>query len=51
MQYAYTTGTLGTVQQIVSYAYSDADWKDKLTRYNGVDIACDAIGNPIHDGV
>ena len=50
-QYAYTTGTLGTVQQIVSYAYGDADWKDKLTRYNGVDIACDAIGNPIHDGV
>ena len=51
MQYAYTTGTLGTVQQIVSYAYGDADWKDKLTRYNGVDIAYDAIGNPIHDGV
>ena len=51
MQYAYTTGTLGTVQQIVSYAYGDADWKDKLTRYNGVDIAYDAIGNPIQDGV
>ena len=51
VQYAYTTGTLGTVQQIVSYAYGDADWKDKLTRYNGVDIAYDAIGNPIHDGV
>ena len=51
VQYAYTTGTPGTVQQIVSYAYGDADWKDKLTRYNGVDIACDAIGNPIHDGV
>ena len=51
MQYAYTTGTLGTVQQIVSYAYGDADWKDKLTRFNGVDIAYDAIGNPIQDGV
>ena len=50
-QYAYTTGTPGTVQQIVSYAYGDADWKDKLTRYNGVDIAYDAIGNPIQDGV
>ena len=50
-QYAYTTGTLGTVQQIVSYAYGDSDWKDKLTRFNGVDIAYDAIGNPIHDGV
>ena len=50
-QYAYTTGTLGTVQQIVSYAYGDADWKDKLTRFNGVDIAYDAIGNPIQDGV
>ena len=50
-QYAYTTGTPGTVQQIVSYAYGDADWKDKLTRFNGVDIACDAIGNPIQDGV
>ena len=51
VQYAYTTGTLGTVQQIVSYAYGDADWKDKLTRFNGVDIAYDAIGNPIQDGV
>ena len=51
VQYAYTTGTPGTVQQIVSYAYGDADWKDKLTRYNGVDIAYDAIGNPIQDGV
>ena len=51
VQYAYTTGTPGTVQQIVSYAYGDADWKDKLTRFNGVDIAYDAIGNPIHDGV
>ena len=50
-QYAYTTGTLGTVQQIASYAYGDSDWKDKLTRYNGVDIAYDAIGNPIQDGV
>ena len=39
------------MQQIVSYEYGDADWKDKLTRYNGVDIAYDAIGNPIHDGV
>ena len=39
------------MQQIVSYAYGDADWKDKLTRYNGVDIAYDAIGNPIQDGV
>ena len=51
MQYAYTTGTLGTVQQLVSYEYGDSNWKDKLTRYNGVDIAYDAIGNPIHDGV
>ena len=50
-QYAYTTGTLGTVQQIVSYEYGDSDWKDKLTRFNGVDIAYDAIGNPIQDGV
>ena len=50
-KYAYTTGTPGTVQQIVSYAYGDADWKDKLTRFNGVDIAYDAIGNPIQDGV
>ena len=51
MQYAYTTGTLGTVQQIVSYAYGDADWKDKPTSFKGVDIASDAIGNPIQDGV
>lgn len=45
-RYAYTTGTLGTVLQTHSYGYTDADWKDKLTSYNGVDISYDAIGNP-----
>ena len=28
----------------------DANWKDKLTAYNGVNITHDAIGNPLNDG-
>ena len=30
--------------------YGDANWKDKLTAYNGVPITYDAIGNPLNDG-
>ena len=43
--YAYTTGTLGTVLQTISYGYTDSNWKDKLTSYDGMDISYDAIGN------
>ncbi len=44
-RYAYTTGTLGTVQQTVSYTYGDNNWKDKLTAYNGQTFTYDTIGN------
>ena len=32
------------------YTYCDANWKDKLTAYNGQSITYDAIGNPLNDG-
>ena len=37
--YAYTTGTLGTVQDTVDYTY-DSVWKDKLTSYDGDTSPC-----------
>ena len=46
-EYAYTTGTLGTVKKTISYAYGDTNWKDKLTSYNGQAITYDEIGNPL----
>ena len=49
-RYAYTTGELGTPVEYVPYAYGDANWKDKLTAYNGIPITYDAIGNPLNDG-
>ena len=49
-RYAYTTGTLGTALKTIPYAYGDANWKDKLTAYNGTAITYDAIGNPLNDG-
>ena len=44
--YADTTTPLETV----TYTYGDANWRDKLTVFNGNAIAYDAIGNPLHDG-
>ena len=35
-RHAYTTGTLGCVQQTISYTYGDSNWKDKLTCWQGV---------------
>lgn len=37
-RYAFTTGTLGDVQQTYSYSYNDSTWSDLLTSYNGDDI-------------
>lgn len=45
-EYAYTTGTLGTVQSTVNYSYGDSDWGDLLTGYGNYTIDSDAIGNP-----
>lgn len=50
-KYAYTTeGELGEAIESIPYTYGDANWKDKLTAYNGVPITYDAIGNPLNDG-
>ena len=46
-EYAYTTGELGEVAAVKTYGYEDANWKDKLTSYNGQTITYDAIGNPL----
>jgi hypothetical protein len=50
IQYPYTTGALGTPTSNVNYGYGDANWKDKLTSYNGRAITYDTIGNPLNDG-
>ena len=50
-KYAYTTGTVGTALESIPYSYGDANWKDKLTSYNGQTITYDAIGNPLNDGI
>ena len=48
-KYAYTTGTLGTIQSVISYyGYGNSQWKDQLTSYNGQSITYDASGNPIN---
>ena len=47
VRYAYTTGTPETVLETIPYLYGDANWKDKLTSYNGKPITYDAIGNPL----
>ena len=49
-EYAYTTGTLGTVVDTVTYAYGNSNWGDLLTSYDGVAISYDNIGNPLDDG-
>ncbi len=48
--YAYTTGTPGTAVDTIAYSYTDSNWKDKLTSYDGNAITYDAIGNPLNDG-
>ena len=52
--YAFTTGTLGTVQSTMTYAYGDNNWGDKLTSYTSgnttQNIEYDEIGNPTFIG-
>ncbi len=45
--YAYTTGTLGTATDSIVYYYSNTNWKDLLTSYDGQNITYDTIGNPL----
>ncbi|WP_238882331.1 DNRLRE domain-containing protein [Clostridium sp. YIM B02551] len=50
-EYPYTNGSLGIATGTKVYQYGDANWKDKLTSYNGKAITYDAIGNPLtYDG-
>lgn len=39
--------TLGPPVETISYGY-DSVWKDKLTSFDGVSIAYDALGNPLN---
>ncbi len=48
-RYAYTTGTLGTALETVTYTY-DTSWKDKLVGYGNTTIEYDNIGNPTITG-
>ena len=48
--YAFTTGTVGAAIKTDVFTYGDANWKDKLTAFNGASISYDAIGNPTSDG-
>lgn len=47
--YPLTWGSLSGITSTgtISYGYTDANWKDKLTSYNGQAISYDAIGNPL----
>ena len=49
-EYAYTTGTLGTALDTITYGYSDSYWKDLLTSYDGQTLTSDNIGNLTNDG-
>lgn len=48
--HAFTTGTVGSALKTDSFTYGDANWKDKLTAFNGMTITYDEIGNPTSDG-
>lgn len=47
--YDYTTGSLDSVtpENTYTYGYTNENWKDQLTSYNGGNIVYDAMGNPI----
>ena len=56
-EHPYSTGyTLPAATKTVNYAYEDSPengdpaWKDLLTKYNGITIQYDAIGNPLNWG-
>ncbi len=49
--YAFTTGTLGSVQSTINYTYGNSSWKDLLTNITGDGaITYDAMGNPTSIG-
>ena len=48
-EYAYTTGTPGSVTRTVNIAYGNA-WKDQMTSFDGQAITYDACGNMLTRG-
>ena len=44
--YPYTTSPTLAGGTTVTYTYNDPEYKDRLTAYNGENIAYDALGNP-----
>lgn len=46
-EYAYTTGELGDVISTKTWGYTNTQWRDLLTNWNGSTITYDAIGNPL----
>ena len=49
-EYAYTTGTLGSVLSTKNYSYGSTAWDDKLTSYAGNTLSYDSMGNLTSDG-
>ena len=59
LKYTYTYDTSGNIRTVETtntktnktttdtYEYTDSDWKDLLTSYNGTAITYDAVGNPL----
>ena len=47
--YSYTTGNVSNLTPISAktYEYTNAEWKDQLTSYNGNAITYDKMGNPL----
>ena len=43
----YDSSSVPITSTTIRYAYSDTNWKDKLTNYNGQALTYDAIGNPL----
>ena len=48
--YKYTLGDVGAEIKSTSYGYSNSEWRDLLTSFNGQAVTYDEIGNPITFG-
>ena len=44
--YAFSTGTLGTVQSQINYGYAYSNTGDRMIQYDGHNISYDTLGNP-----
>ena len=49
----YNNPEIGSTVSSINYSYTDSEWKDLLTAYNGQTITYDTIGNPLtyRDGI